>query len=865
METSKGPRHLISLVVLLALVLIGMRQVSDPKRVERVATAVGLMHPDHSASRRMEEDAQDGQPDADSLAAVSSFGEKEWISWTLLTPDPKLETQAQILSHLLESAPASLLSHLTYEHLIAPDSKIPDIPTQESISTHDEERQREQAQWLVTSKDQVIRWTELSDSLSPEHPILSDLSKFLERMSERSGAPMNLESEETRDSFHAFRLALDRSVLRQFADNTPWRSSDRIPLMRTTQRAVAIGEAIARGELAPEILPAIAVPQLTGDTESLRGKGVRISGRIVLVDQNASMTTEDPRIREYAVLWLRPDDGSNQPIIIHVPTSLGISPEAMKKDLSIRVSGLVAKRRAYASNRGGEIAPVIIASHLQPIASDGRIETTQFSDEQRMIAKLWRQSRPIAPWRPPVDIGGAIARIQQRIGSRSEPLHARIEGLAGNDLDAIDAMARDELVQSTLDGLHRVIDDVQLIAKSNRPRWETDGAQIRSFQGIVTEVRRVAIEKEPFPGWPWKELFVCLLEPMPDDRDGNACAVITQHVPSQWLLAKNLRQPAIATGPAFHAIGDRPGIVMITPLIQWRDATIDASAESTISANKLPISPTLPAGWNALLQRGWNLDWIDAIEGLQGKSMTSRESQAFYSLLRCSQPPLETGPLDAEPPDADQVLNIMQSIQRAESRKSKRESPQSDTASAGYRVKGIAEVRRVQRVDVRNADEQAWLGSDHYYQLDGFADIGNTRITIRFEQMDEPIVFEKEFPVTLVALKVPDSLLIDAGDTVPGEAQAWYPRSRTTVSGWFYRMWRFKTAQVSEATNDREAQQGPLLVIDRFDPAPAREILGASNVSAPWVTGATTAIGIAGGLWILYQIRRGLQPRTPKR
>ncbi|MFN9916676.1 MAG: hypothetical protein ACK53L_29070, partial [Pirellulaceae bacterium] len=207
METSKGPRHLISLVVLLALVLSGMRPVSVPNRVERVATAVGLMHPDHSASRRIEEDTQDGQPDADSLAAVSSFGEKEWISWTLLTPDPKLETQAQILSHLLESAPASLLSHLTYEHLIAPDSKIPDIPTQESISTHDEERQREQAQWLVTSKDQVIRWTELSDSLSPEHPILSDLSKFLERMSERSGAPMNLESEETRDSFRAFRLA----------------------------------------------------------------------------------------------------------------------------------------------------------------------------------------------------------------------------------------------------------------------------------------------------------------------------------------------------------------------------------------------------------------------------------------------------------------------------------------------------------------------------------------------------------------------------------------------------------------------------------------------------------------------------------
>jgi hypothetical protein len=860
LETSKGPRHLISLMVLLALVLIGMQQVSDPKRVDRVAKAVGLLHPDQSASQRIEGDTQVRQPDADSLSAVKLFGEKEWISWTLQTPDPKLETQAQILSRLLKAAPASLLSHLVYEHLIAPDSKNPGIPTKESTPTNNEARQREFAQWLATSKDQVIRWTELSDSMSAEHAILSDLSKFLERMPEGDGAATHLESEETRGAFQAFRLALDRSVLLQFADNTPWRSGDRIPLMRTTQRAVAIGDAIARAELAPEILPAIAVPQLTGDTDSLRGKGVRISGRIVLVDQNASMTVEDPRIREYAVLWLRPDDGSNQPIIVHVPTSLGISPEAMKKDRSILVSGLVAKRRAYASNRGGEIAPVIVASHLQAVPSEERMETARLSEEQKKIAKLWHQPRPIPPWLPPVDIGGALARIQQRIGSRSEMLHARIEGLAGNDLDAIDTVVRDELVQSTLDGLHRVIDDVQLIAKSNRPRWETEGAQIRSFQGIVTEVRRVAIEKEPFPGWQWKELFVCLLEPMPDDRDGNACAVITQHVPSQWLLAESLRQPAIATGPAFHAIGDRPGIVMISPVIQWRDATLDASAESTLSANNLATSPTLPAGWNALLQRGWNLDWIDSMEGLQGKSMTARESQAFYSLLRCSQPPLDTRPFKAE-----EVLSIMQTIQRAESRKNKRDTPQSDTASSGYRVKGVAEVRRVQRVDVSNADEQAWLGADHYYQLDGFADIGNTRITIRFEEMDEPIVFEKEFPVTLVALNVPDSLLVDAGDAVPGEAQAWYPRSRTAVSGWFYRMWRFKTTQVSEATNDREAQQGPLLVIDRFDPAPAREIPGASNVSPPWVTGATTAIGIAGGLWILYQIRRGLQKRTPKR
>jgi hypothetical protein len=78
-------------------------------------------------------------------------------------------------------------------------------------------------------------------------------------------------------------------------------------------------------------------------------------------------------------------------------------------------------------------------------------------------------------------------------------------------------------------------------------------------------------------------------------------------------------------------------------------------------------------------------------------------------------------------------------------------------------------------------------------------------------------------------------------------------------------MWRFKTTQVSEATNDKEAQQGPLLVIDRFDAPPARQVPGASNTSPQWVAITTIAIGIVGGLWILRQVRQGLQTGRRKR
>ena len=854
LESTKGPRHLISLVVLLALTLIAMRQVSDPKRVGRVASAVGLLpSPSSGAYRQSKSPVEERNLDSDPPGEAK-------VSGTLVSTHPEIESQAQILGRLLDAAPAGVVSNLALEYLIAKDSE---IARDSGISAMElsEKELKERVEWLDASKKQVMRWTELSESTTQEHALLSSVWMLLDEMSEPI-VDVEKKSSEIKDSFGAFQLALDRALLAQFADNTPWRSSDRVPLMRTTQRAVDIGEVMAKGELLPEVLPAIAIPQLMGDTDSLRGRVIRISGRIALVDRPASMTGADRRISDYGVIWLRPEDGSNQPIIVHVPKSLGIPAEELKQDHSIVVSGIVAKRRAYASNRGGEIAPVVVASHIQSFTPGAQTDLAGLTDEQKKMAATWQRPLPPKRWTPPADISGALERIEQRIGARVGPLETRITEESLNDPSAIDALARNEAVQATLDGLMRVIDEVQLVANPKGQGRNPKATRIRRCRGWVTQVRPITIEKEPFPGWQWKELYACSLEPISSDDGITKCTIITTNVPSQWLRVPELRQPTIATGLAFDTDGTNgtaPHTLMISPSVEWREET-DAASIGGSSTRAL-----LPVGWAALLERGWSLDWIDMIEGLQGKPMTARESKAFYSLLRCSKQPLDAGQPENHTSGKSQTLSVMESIQRAETRKSKRDAARQDAESAGYRVKGIAEIRRIQRVDVRNPDEQEWLGADHYFQLDGFADIGNSRITIRYDESVEPIVFEKEFPVTLVALNVPNSLLVDAGDAIPGEAQAWYPRSRVSVSGWFYRMWRFKTTQVSEATNDKDAQQGPLLVIDRFDAPPARQVPGSSNASPQWVAITTMAIGILGGLWILRQIRQGLYRGRPKR
>ncbi len=832
LESSKGPRQLLSLVVLLSLTLIAMNQVSDPKRVGRVAAAVGLLPSTQDPSSALP--TNDSVPDS-LLGQPSQAEDREMVSWTLLSSNPNVELAAQILAKLLRTAPPGLASQLGQQFLIDPDTGLPS-------KDGDEKKQRELTEWLSAAKDQLNRWSESTDSMSSEHAVLIALWEFLDRFSES-------ESREDGEWLIALELALERTLLKQFADNTPWRSSERNALIRSTLRAVMLGEAFAQGRLVPEILPAIAVPQLMGDTPALRGRAVRISGSVALMDQPASLSIEDPRVNHYGVLWLRPDDGSNQPIIIHVPKSLNIPIDQLKKEDPIIVSGIVTKRRAYASNRGGDIAPVLIAAHIQSFAASDRANPVRLTDEQKRIAQRWQAPRGVAMWIPPADFTGARQRIEQRIGARAQELKSHLEPFSFDEPESPDTLTHDPLVQTTLASLNQVTDDLRLIARADWKMLDTSAMQLKMIRGWITQVRAIPIEKEPFPGWQWKELYACTLQPFSDEQPSPQWLILTQHVPASWLEGTTLRQPAVAVGLAYDSKRSSSSKVLISPSVQWRHEEGDVATS---------LSPQLPLGWKSLLDRGWNLNWIDTLEGLQGKPMTARESEAFYNLLRCSEQPL-----DAADNQAGQVLSIMETIQRAESRKTKRNNEPKNTYSSGYRAAGVVHVRRVQRIDVSDPEGQQWLGGDHYYQLDGFADIGNSRITVRYDETDEPIVFEKEFPITLVAVQVPNELLVDAADAIPGEAQAWYPRTRIAVDGWFYRMWRFKTTQVSEATNDKESQMGPMLVVDRFETAPARTVSGASNWSPTAISAITTTVGILGGLWIFWRIRQGVRrPRA---
>jgi hypothetical protein len=180
------------------------------------------------------------------------------------------------------------------------------------------------------------------------------------------------------------------------------------------------------------------------------------------------------------------------------------------------------------------------------------------------------------------------------------------------------------------------------------------------------------------------------------------------------------------------------------------------------------------------------------------------------------------------------------------------------------------QIRRIQRVDVRNEQHRKWLGSNHYYQLDGIADIGANRIEVKYGKDYEPITYEKEFPITLVTTEIPGWVLSDPSTLNGSDEQltqsstdldsaasiAWSTKIRLDVMGYAYRIWKFKTPQVSAATDDTGFQQAPMLIAFDWKLAkgPSASEKHSFKKISPMASLVTTLVGLAAIGWFTYRM-----------
>ena len=789
----------------------------------------------------------------------------------LASPAPDVERQSQVLEVLLKNLPDEVKATLADRLFGIIDQRAPQSPVPTAS-----DRQAALKLWSSDAQRSILRWIDLSDSTTADHAMLNAVGESLERWTQLE--PLAPLPESLAGFQRSLQLAMDRALMSDLSDNTPWKTTERLALARLLVRASDLFR-----QLDPSIridaVPTIAIPQLLSQTDTLRGRCFRTQGTVGRIDQPSSIELADGRKLNYSVFWLRPEDLSDQPINVYVPEGVAAARELQVGD-SLQVAGLIAKRRAYASKRGGEIAPVLIATGLLlDVAPEPQGSSLANNELSLGISKELARLRNPMPWIPPVDRQIPLDLVERALSGHLGKIpfgSSKFNDETNDETNDVDSLARNPSVLASLATVLKFQNEIDTVVSGENsamlalaPNPENFQGQglLGAWHGRVIEARTLRIDPNLMPGLGWKEVYALKLAPN--------LQVIAKDVPALWLSASELNQPICIQGLGLisqekenQPEGANPSVpqVVIASRVAWQSHQ-SATGQGTDQL-ATGLQPKLSPGWTALLRSHWDLASCDAIELLHGQSLNSKDTRPFYTLLAASNEPQSQ---ETE----DRAYSVMEWIRRTESMKSTKSLVREQQRSVAERIDARVQIRRIQRVDVRNAQSQAWLGSNHYYQLDGLADIGPSRIEVKYGKDYEPIAYEREFPITLVATKLPAWLLSDPTtlisssdlsqetiDLDSASSIAWTTKIRVDVSGYAYRIWRFRTPQVSAVTQDTGYQQAPMLVVDRWNlpegplVSDSLESNRASGPSKSWSIGSilTTLLGLLAIAWFAYRL-----------
>lgn len=140
--------------------------------------------------------------------------------------------------------------------------------------------------------------------------------------------------------------------------------------------------------------------------------------------------------------------------------------------------------------------------------------------------------------------------------------------------------------------------------------------------------------------------------------------------------------------------------------------------------------------------------------------------------------------------------------------------------------------RRIQRIDITGDYFKDRLGIDHYYEIDAFIPLKRP-VKLSYGK-GEPIVYKKNFPVTINVLRLPEGL---------SESESLNQRIRIPCV--YFKLWAYKSQYVSQH-NANQYQLSPLLL--GIEP----EIVETDTAINPYVAAAALGLFavVLGGLWL---------------
>jgi hypothetical protein len=862
---SSGTRRIVSLIILLALVLVLIQQTSDTKKVEQVATAIGLLPNPNQGSDPQTIDGIYREPTLD-----FNPDNREWIyeSIALETASQEVQINRLIWETLLKRASPSTVASLA-QRFFAKTVE----PSEEDISTS---KLSELQSWFTDSQILLSQWSTI-ETQNAEALFLDEQAKYEQAKVDESPISrfivwLNTHEElfgtgvvgglldESDEVLRGLKLALDSKLLEGVFDCEPWWPKERVTLLRTWQRLGLLRDLLANNQTSLSSIPKVNVPQIVSESHSIRGRPIRLEGTIVKLDRKQSIEKSGFGQWSYQDVWLRPNDASNQPVCVSVPVSNVDNSTKIGEGTQVVVCGFFIKRIAYASERGAEVGPVMLAAYVGPRnAKSNPLEVPWIEFSSTLTRKG-------PAWSPPVDYMTPFAILRNSFAPILQELNESLlkSGFHGSSIS---------MVLKPLLELERLSPEVQLLTIS-QPNWPiADNAALVRLSGLVTKVERLSVDRQVVPTLEHSFVYRCRIQSKEAVNSSTSSAtqnvsehtVVCMSVPSAWLMPDGtplveIRQPFSLSGVSLK--GSDANFVWARTM-EWRRNVVD---DADVAQRIEGLIPQLSSPERFLLNQGWDLGWRDLIHEMQTepiKPLSQREYEPFFALLRlANEAPYISDNIATETKNQPRkITDLLESLRQTKKGAS---NPVVERVSMNMRVVRISSIRVVDPVQV------SLLGTNRYYQLDVMADVGDRSYEIKTDK--DPVVYRKEYPVTCVSISIPSWL--QESDRAQGTAsqagneaetgtqveQVWYPRMKASGSGWFYRFWSYKTQEITQSMGPGKRQVGPLVVLDSLQRTAAVADDGVSFVNQ-MANRASVVIGVLGVVGIWWYVRKRTKNR----
>lgn len=351
-----------------------------------------------------------------------------------------------------------------------------------------------------------------------------------------------------------------------------------------------------------------------------------------------------------------------------------------------------------------------------------------------------------------------------------------------------------------------------------KPHWRVSG-----WQGWVVACDVIPLQEEQIEWMTQQQVYRLTVEVLLDQGKRQRGVLFIRQAPTQWLNQTELRQPFQATVVDISDTQMRKvlGVDSDKPGEPEKGTNVQPALSSTIGIasniqwvfeeekDLASIRPKLSDAWLNLALLGSDLTWIDLARSRQKYDLGFEDRSSFYSLLRIAR---ELSAIERSPTNELDWAKIHGTELLAQE--------QDQWVGRTISVKG--RIARISRVAIDHLQSQELTKAKFYYELDGFIRIEGKRIVIPppksrsggtslAPQRDEELVYENEFPMTVVALELPDFLKIGEVDERGVTHQSWATQTWVDVKGVFYRNWSYRSDFVSRGSS-RERQMAPLVV-----------------------------------------------------